>query len=166
MLNAGLKASRRLHTALLYGIRTDTNNFDRYTLAEDISDYSYNMKNADMRLIRRIELNQTPPRYLKYFDYAFHRMNHFRGRQLGFLGSIESSDVFVQFADFYLHLIGTYYMVIAGIIWTYSLLFFAATDGYLKDCVILAQKAFGVYGNSGGHGSAARLEIPLEVLKE
>ena len=31
---------------------------------------------------------------------------------------------------------------------------------------MLAQKAFGVYGNGGGHRSAARMEIPLAVLKQ
>ncbi len=165
LLSAGLKVSRRLHTALLYGIRTDTNNFDRYTIAEDISAYTYNMKNADMRLIRRIELNQTPPRYLKYFDYAFHHMNHFRGRRVGFLGNVESSDVCVQVADFYLHLIGTYYVVVAGIVKERLIIVFRG-DGYRQDCGILAQRAFGAYGNGGGHRSAARLEIPLAVLRE
>lgn len=165
LLCAGLKASRRLHTALLYGIRTDTNNFDRYTVAEDISAYTYNMKNANMRLIRRIELNQTPARYLKYFDYAFHHMTHFRGRRVCFLGNIESSDVCVQVADFYLHLIGTYYVVVAGIVKDRFIIVFRG-DGYRQDCGILAQRAFGAYGNGGGHRSAARLEIPLAVLKK
>jgi nanoRNase/pAp phosphatase (c-di-AMP/oligoRNAs hydrolase) len=67
LLCAGIKSSRLLHTALLYGIKTDTDNFDRETIAEDIGAYTYHMKYANMQLIRRIELNQTPGRYLKYF---------------------------------------------------------------------------------------------------
>jgi nanoRNase/pAp phosphatase (c-di-AMP/oligoRNAs hydrolase) len=165
LLCAGLRASRRLHTALLYGIKTDTDNFERYTIAEDISAYTYHMNHANQRLIRRIELNQTPARYLKYFDHAFHHMHNFRGRRVGFLGNIESSDVCVQVADFYLHLIGTYYVVVAGIVKDRLIIVFRG-DGYRQDCGVLAQKAFGLYGNGGGHRSAARLEIPLAVLRE
>ena len=165
LLCAGLKASRRLHTALLYGIKTDTDNFDRDTIAEDISAYTYHLKYANVQLIRRIELNQTPCRYLKYFDHAFHHINNFRGRRVCFLGNIESSDACVQVADFYLHIIGTYYVVVAGIVKDRFIIIFRG-DGYRQDCGALAQKAFGLYGNGGGHRSAARMEIPLEVLKQ
>lgn len=165
LLCAGLKVSRRLHTALLYGIKTDTDNFDRDTIAEDISAYTYHLKYANMPLIRRIELNQTPCRYLKYFNHAFHHINNFRGRRVCFLGNIESSDACVQVADFYLHIIGTYYVVVAGIVKDKLIIVFRG-DGYRQDCGALAHKAFGLYGNGGGHKSAARMEIPLEVLKQ
>ena len=165
LLCAGIKISRLLHTALLYGIKTDTDNFDRDTAAEDINAYTYHMKYANMQLIRRIELNQTPGGYLKYFDHAFHHMNNFRGRRICFLGTIESPDVCVQVADFYLRLIGTYYVVVAGIVKDRFVIIFRG-DGYRQDCGALAQKAFGVYGNGGGHRSAARMEIPLAVLKQ
>lgn len=162
---AGLKIPRRLHTALLYGIKTDTDNFDRDTIAEDISAYTYHLKYANMQLIRRIELNQTPCRYLKYFDHAFHHINNFRGRRVCFLGNIDSPDACVQVADFYLHIIGTYYVVVAGLVKDRFIIIFRG-DGYRQDCGTLAQKAFGLYGNGGGHRSAARMEIPLEVLKQ
>ncbi len=165
LLCADIKISRLLHTALLYGIKTDTDNFDRDTISEDISAYTYHMKYANMQLIRRIELNQTPGRYLKYFDQAFHHMNNFRGRRVCFLGTIESPDVCVQVADFYLRLIGTYYVVVAGIVKDKLIITFRG-DGYRQDCGALAQKAFGSYGNGGGHRSAARMEIPLAVLSE
>ena len=165
LLCAGIKISRNLHTALLYGIKTDTDNFDRDTIAEDISAYTYHMKYANMRLIRRIELNQTPGRFLKYFDHAFHHMNNFRGRRVCFLGKVESPDVCVQVADFYLRLIGTYYVVVGGIVEDRLIIVFRG-DGYRQDCGALAQKAFGLYGNGGGHRSAARMEIPLKVLQQ
>lgn len=165
LLGAGIRIPRSLHTALLYGIKSDTNNFDRDTIAEDISAYTYHTKYANMRLIRRIELNQTPGRFLKYFDHAFHHLNSFRGRRVCFLGKVESSDVCVQVADFYLRLIGTYYVVVAGIVEDRLIITFRG-DGYRQDCGVLAQKAFGLYGNGGGHRSAARMEIPLKVLHQ
>jgi nanoRNase/pAp phosphatase (c-di-AMP/oligoRNAs hydrolase) len=164
LLCSGIKIPRNLHTALLYGIKTDTGNFDRDTIAEDISAYTYHTKYANLQLIRRIELNQTPGRFLKYFDHAFHHMNNFRGRRVCFLGRVESADVCVQVADFYLRLIGTFYVVVAGIVDERLIITFRG-DGYRQDCGALAQKAFGLYGNGGGHRSAARMEIPLDVLQ-
>ncbi len=164
LLCAHMRIPRSLHTALLYGIKTDTDNFDRATLTEDIRAYTFHSRRANMRLIRRIELNQTPRSYLKYFDHAFHAMKHHRGRRVGFLGAVESPDVCVQVADFYLHLIGTYYVVVAGIVKDKLVIIFRS-DGYRQDCGAIAQGACGLIGQGGGHRSAARMEIPLEVLK-
>jgi nanoRNase/pAp phosphatase (c-di-AMP/oligoRNAs hydrolase) len=165
LLCANIKIPRSLHTALLYGIRTDTDNFDRDTIAEDISAYTYHTKYANMQLIRRIELNQTPDRFLKYFDHAFHHMNNFRGRRICYLGKVESPDVCVQVADFFLRLIGTYYVVVAGIVEDKFIITFRG-DGYRQDCGALAQNAFGSFGSGGGHRGAARMEIPLNILKQ
>jgi nanoRNase/pAp phosphatase (c-di-AMP/oligoRNAs hydrolase) len=165
LLCAQIRIPRNLHTALLYGIKTDTDNFDRDTIAEDISAYTYHSKYANMRLIRRIELNQTPGSFLKYFDYAYHHMKYYRGRRIGFLGHVESPDVCVQVADFYLRLIGTYYVVVAGIVSDKLIIIFRG-DGYRQDCGAVAQKACGLLGQGGGHRSAARIEITLDVLKK
>lgn len=164
LLCARIRTPRMLHTALLYGIKTDTDNFDRETVAEDIRAYLYHARHANMRLIKRIELNQTPISYLKYFDHAFHHMNHFRGRRVGFLGHVESPDVCVQVADFYLRLIGTNYVVVAGIVNEKLIIIFRG-DGYRQDCGAIAQSACGLIGQGGGHRSAARIEIRLDVLK-
>ena len=164
LLCAHIRIPRNLHTALLYGIKTDTDNFDRETIAEDIRAYTYHSRRANIRLIRRMELNQTPISYLKSFDHAFHAMKHYRGRRVGFLGYVESPDVCVQVADFYLHLIGTSYVVVAGIV-NNKLIIVFRSDGYRQDCGALAQGACGLIGQGGGHRSAARIEIPLDVLK-
>lgn len=165
LLCSHVKASRNVHTALMYGIKTDTDNFNRSTIIEDISAYTYHTKYANMQFIRRIELNQTPDRFLKYYNYAYHHMNNFRGRRVCFLGNVESADVCVQIADFYLRLIGTYYVVVAGIVGDRFIIIFRG-DGYRQNCGEMAQRAFGSAGKGGGHRSAARMEIPIDVLKE
>ena len=162
---ARMRIPRNLHTALLYGIKTDTDNFDRDTIAEDIRAYTYHSRHANMRLIRRVELNQTPASYLKYFEHAYRHMKYFRGRRVAFLGNVESPDVCVQVADFYLRLIGTYYVIIAGIVENKLIIIFRG-DGYRQDCGAVAQNACGMIGKGGGHRSAARVEIPMETLTE
>jgi len=165
LLAAKIKIPRKLHTALLYGIKTDTNNFERDTILEDISAYRLNYLRANRQLIRRIELNQIPDRFLKYYDHAFHYRRRYRDRIMCFLGKVESSDACVQVADFFLHFIEVYYVVIAGIVKDKLIITFRG-DGYRQDCGAIAAKAFGKYGSAGGHKSAARVEIPLEKLKD
>jgi nanoRNase/pAp phosphatase (c-di-AMP/oligoRNAs hydrolase) len=165
LLCARVTIPRNLHTALLYGIKSDTDNFDRATIIEDIRAYTYHTKHANMQLIRRIELNQTPGSFLKYYDHAYHHMNNFHGRRVCYLEGVESADVCVQIADFYLRLIGTYYVVVAGTVGDKFIIIFRG-DGYRQDCGAIAQRAFGLIGKGGGHRSAARIEVRLEALKE
>jgi len=59
-----IKIPRNLHTALLYGIKTDTDNFDRATIIEISALTPIITKHANMQFIRRIELNQTPDPFI------------------------------------------------------------------------------------------------------
>jgi nanoRNase/pAp phosphatase (c-di-AMP/oligoRNAs hydrolase) len=165
LLAAKIKISRKLYTALSYGIKTDTNNFERDSSLEDISAYYLAYSHANRPLIRRIELNQIPERFLKYYDYAFHHKRRYRDRIVCFLGKVESADTCVQVADFFLRLVEVYYVVIAGIVKDRLIIVFRG-DGYRQDCGATAIKAFGGYGSAGGHKSAARVEISLEALRE
>ncbi len=164
LLAAQIKISRRLYTALLYGIKTDTNNFERDALLEDVSAYYLTFAMANRPLIRRIELNQIPERFMKHFDHAFHYRRRYRDRVIGYLGRVESTDVCVQVADFFLRLINIYYVVVAGMTKDRLVIVFRG-DGYRQDCGAIAQKAFGAYGSAGGHKSAARVEISLDTLR-
>lgn len=165
LLCAHIAIPRNLHTALMYGIKTDTGNFDRDTSVEDINAYTYHSRRANIQLIQHIELNQTPKRFLKYFDHAYHHIKTFPGGYVCNLGVMESADAGVQVADFYLRLIGVNYVIISGIVGDKFVIIFRA-DGYRRDCGALAQKTFGDLGSGGGHRSAARMEIPLETLRQ
>jgi nanoRNase/pAp phosphatase (c-di-AMP/oligoRNAs hydrolase) len=165
LLAAKIRISKKLHTALLYGIKADTNNFERDVILEDISAYYLNFARANRQLIRRIELNQIPERFLNYFDYAYQHRRRYRDRIISFLGKVESVDACVQVADFFLRLVDIYYVIIAGIVKDRLVIIFRG-DGYRQDVGAIAQKAFANYGNAGGHRSAARVEIPIEKIKE
>ena len=164
LLAARVKIPKRLYTALLYGIRSDTVNFERDASLEDIGAYYLNFMRANRQLIRRIELNQIPDRFLKYFDYAYHYKRRYRDRVICFLGAVESADACVQVADFFLRVINIFYVIIAGIVKDRLIIIFRG-DGYRQDCGSIAMKSFGNIGSAGGHRSAARVEIPVETLK-
>ncbi|MCX7981900.1 MAG: DHH family phosphoesterase [Syntrophales bacterium] len=165
LLAAKIRIPRRLYTALLYGIKSDTNNFERDATLEDIGAYYFTFARANRELIRRIELNQIPERYLKSFEHAFSYRRRYRDRVVCYLGKVESADVCVQVADFYLRVVDIYYVVIAGIVKDKFIIVFRG-DGYRRDCGSIARHAFGKYGSAGGHKSAARVEIPLENLAD
>jgi nanoRNase/pAp phosphatase (c-di-AMP/oligoRNAs hydrolase) len=165
LLAAKVKIPKKLHTALLYGIKADTNNFERDVILEDISAYYLNFARANRQLIRRIELNQIPERFLKYYDYAYRNRRRYRDRIMSFLGRVESVDACVQVADFFLRIVDISYVIIAGIVKERLVIIFRG-DGYRQDCGAIATKAFANYGNAGGHRSAARVEIPIDTIRE
>ncbi len=115
LLVARAKISKRLYTALLYGIKSDTVNFERDVSLEDIGAYYLTFRRANRQLVRRIELNQIPEKFLKYFDYACQHKRRYRDRVIIFLGAVESPDACVQVADFFLRVINIFYVIIAGI---------------------------------------------------
>jgi len=165
LLAAKIKIPKKLYTALLYGIKADTNNFERDVILEDMSAYYLNFARANRQLVRRIELNQIPDRFLKYYDHSYHHRRRYRDRIVSFLGKVESVDACVQVADFYLRLVDIYYVIVAGILKDRLVIVFRG-DGYRQDCGAIAKKAFGNYGSAGGHRSAARVEIPIGTIKE
>ncbi len=165
LLAARVRIPKKLYTALLYGIKSDTNNFERDASLEDIGAYYLTYARANRQLIRRIEMNQIPERYLRYFEHAYFHRRRYRDRVMCFLGKVDTPDVCVQVADFYLRVVNIYYVVIAGIIKDRLVIIFRG-DGYRQDCGNIAVQAFGKFGSAGGHRSAARVEIPLENLKE
>jgi len=165
LLGAKVRIPKKIHTALLYGIKSDTNNLERDVVLEDISAYYLNFTRANRQMIRRIEMNQIPERFLKYFNHAYYTRRRYRDRIISFLGRVESVDACVQVADFFLRLIDIYYVIVAGIVKERLIIIFRG-DGYRQDCGSIAKKAFATYGNAGGHRSAARVEIPIETIKE
>ncbi|HBH86908.1 MAG TPA: phosphoesterase [Syntrophaceae bacterium] len=165
LLAAKIRVPRTIYTALLYGIKADTNNFERDVIVEDIGAYYLNFSRANRQLIRRIEMNLIPERFLKYYNIAYHNRRRYRDRIISFLGKVESVDACVQVADFFLRVIDIYYVIVAGIVKERLVIVFRG-DGYRQDCGAIAKKAFGNYGSAGGHKSAARVEIPFETIKD
>jgi len=165
LLAAKIRVPRTIYTALLYGIKADTNNFERDVIVEDISAYYLNFTRANRQLIRRIEMNLIPERFLKYYNIAYHNRRRYRDRIISFLGKVESVDACVQVADFFLRVVDIYYVIVAGIVKERLVIVFRG-DGYRQDCGAIARKAFGNYGSAGGHKSAARVEIPFDTIKD
>ena len=165
-LNAArIKPSTRLSTALLYGIKTDTNNFERDTRPEDVWAFRYLFPRANKNVLHKVELSELSPEILNYFKMAFDRVKILKDKIFVHMGEIDNPDVCVQLADFLMRVNNISWTIISSVV-DDNLVIVLRSDGYRKNAGKMASKLFGDLGSAGGHRSSARAEIPLSNLKK
>ncbi len=161
---AGIRPSVALATALFYGIKVDTQNFEKKNmqLADSIS-FRYLFDIANRNLVRKFELTELRRSELKYFKIALNEVKASKRRAYVHLGRVGTPDVLVIIADFLNHVDQFDWVLVSGIHGEKLVVIFRC-DGYRKNAGKLAQKTFGEFGPAGGHREAARAEVPLKNL--
>ena len=161
---AGIKPSVALATALYYGIKVDTQDFEKKNmqLADGIS-FRYVFNIANRNLVRKFELTELRRSELKYFKIALNEVKVSKGRAYAHIGRVGTPDILVIIADFLNHVDKFDWVLVSGIHGE-KLVVIIRCDGYRKNAGKLAQKTFGEYGPAGGHREAARSEVPLKNL--
>jgi nanoRNase/pAp phosphatase (c-di-AMP/oligoRNAs hydrolase) len=165
VMAAKIKPSRVLATALLYGIKTDTRNFERHTLIEDIEAFRYLFEYADHNILRKIEISDLSLSDTKFFHKALERKHVVRDRIFVYLDQVPSSDILVEVAEFMLKIHDISWSIVSGIHQD-NLIIIVRNHGHRKDAGRLIRRAFGSLGCAGGHQAMARAEIPLSHLSE
>ena len=161
---ANIKPSKKLAAGLFYAIKTDTDNFVRQTLIEDIRAFQFLYRHANLNIVNKVERSELRPDFLKYFEIALANKRIRKGRVFSLIGSVVNPDVCVLLADFFLKVSSVDWSIIAGL-YDNKLVVIFRNDGLRKDAGKVAKESFGHLGSAGGHKSAARAEIPLEMLK-
>ncbi|SMC27377.1 DHHA1 domain-containing protein [Desulfacinum hydrothermale DSM 13146] len=162
---ARIHPSQTLATALIYGIKTDTQNFERQSREEDVRAFHYLFGKANHNVLRKIEISDLALKDLNYFREALENKTVSRDRIYTHLPKVPSADILVILADFLLKVHDISWSIVSGVVGN-TLVVIVRNDGYRKDAGKSIQKAFGAYGSAGGHKAAARAEIPLENLHE
>jgi nanoRNase/pAp phosphatase (c-di-AMP/oligoRNAs hydrolase) len=162
---ARIVPSQGLATALYHAIKTDTDDFKRQTLAEDLQAFQYLFRRANIQLARRIAQADLRFDYLKYFKTALQFMRLRKGRVFVHLGVVANPDVCVVLADFFMRIHTVSWSIISGIC-DKKLVIIFRNDGARKNAGRVAQEGFGSFGSAGGHKTAARAEINLADSKE
>jgi nanoRNase/pAp phosphatase (c-di-AMP/oligoRNAs hydrolase) len=162
---AKIKPSTKLAAGLFYAIKTDTNNFVRQTLIEDIKAFQFLYRHANLNIVNKIERSELRLEFLKYFKIALDGKRIRKGRAFVHLGPVINPDVCVLLADFLIKISSVDWSIITGL-YDQNLIIILRNDGLRKDAGKLAQKSFAAVGSAGGHKSSARAEIPLENLKK
>ncbi len=158
-----IKPSVALATALIYGIKTDTNNFEKECTIQDVLCFQYLFKHMNRHLLHKIEASNIRRSELKYFRRAFEEVKIRKKRLLAHIGRVPNPDILVIIADFFNHVHEIGWVFISGE-YKDRLVVIIRCDGYRKDAGKLAQKVFGSLGFAGGHREKARAEVPLEKL--
>jgi nanoRNase/pAp phosphatase (c-di-AMP/oligoRNAs hydrolase) len=161
---AKIRPSKSLATALVYAIRADTRNFEAGALDEDVKAFHFLFPYANMHLLSRIETAEMGLEELPYFQQALANRRIRKGKIFSYLGRVHSLDTLVLVADFFMKCHEVTWTVVYGI-YRKNLVVVIRNDGLRKNAGSLASKAFGPFGNAGGHRAMARAEIPLVNLE-
>jgi nanoRNase/pAp phosphatase (c-di-AMP/oligoRNAs hydrolase) len=160
---AGMVPSVALATALFYGIKVDTQDFEQKSVLGDGISFRYLFNIANRDLVRKFELTDLRRSELKYFTIALAELKYSKGRYYSHVGRVRSPDVLVIVADFLNHVGEIDWVFVSGIHGEKLVVIFRS-DGYRKSAGKLANNIFGSLGSAGGHKGAARAEVPLKNL--
>jgi nanoRNase/pAp phosphatase (c-di-AMP/oligoRNAs hydrolase) len=161
---AKIKPSPRLATALLYGIKTDTDNFARTSTANDINAFRYLYQFANVHMITKIESSVMTKKTLASFRVAIENLVFVKDKAFIHMGKVNNPDILVIIADFFLKMAEATWCIVSGV-YGQKLIIIFRNAGFRLDAGRMAQRLFGRWGPAGGHRSAARAEIPLHELE-
>ncbi|HXX92068.1 MAG TPA: DHH family phosphoesterase [Planctomycetota bacterium] len=160
---AGLRMSKKIATALFYGLKVDTGNLTRNVSDADVSAFRYLRMRTDENMVRTIELSQLPVETLDYFAIAIANKKIARDTAFAYLGTIPNPDMCVHVADFFIKLSGISWVIVACRSKEKVVAVFRS-DGFRKHAGKLAEQLFNDYGSAGGHRTMARAELELSRL--
>jgi nanoRNase/pAp phosphatase (c-di-AMP/oligoRNAs hydrolase) len=164
LYSLNIRPGKLLATALLYGIKTDTQSFERKFCDVDIRAFRYLTKFYNPLLLQKIVRSEFHKEWLKYFSLAFRKVKLLGHGASVFMGKVESPDILVILADFFLRIHNISWDMISGIHQD-SLVVVFRGDGLRKDMGKLSSQMFGNIGTAGGHKQMARAEISLDKIE-
>lgn len=162
--NLGIRPGKLLATALFYGIKTDTANFERPFVEADIRAYHRLIKLADQGLLRKIARSEYHIQWLPYFTRALNGLHAVKGGIYTFVGEVENADMLVFIADFLMRVHEVRWTAVCGVSEGKVVVIFRG-DGVGRDLGRMAAQHFGDIGSAGGHKTMARAEIPLAAME-
>jgi nanoRNase/pAp phosphatase (c-di-AMP/oligoRNAs hydrolase) len=163
---AKIRPSARLATALFYGIKTDTGDFVKGSLSNDINALRYLYPFANMNIIKKIESSEMTRRTLESYKLAMERVLFYKGVAFTYMDRVESPDVLVLVADFFMKLAEATWSIASGLFDDRLIVIFR-NAGLKGDAGRAAQRiSKKIGGSGGGHKSAGRAEVPLENVLE
>lgn len=152
-----------LATALMYGIRTDTNNFRRNVHPADFSAAAFLHPFVDQEILEQLTSPDISTETLDVIGEAIKNRKVKGSILVTTVGMIRDRDALVQAADYLLRLEGITTVLVIGISEDKILVCARNRDIRLNIGEIMA-RAYGDIGSAGGHAHAAAAEIPLGIF--
>ncbi|QER41245.1 phosphoethanolamine methyltransferase [Thermodesulfobacterium sp. TA1] len=158
-----IKPSVYLATALVYGIKTDTDNFEKSANLHDVIAFQKLYKFMNKHLLSKIESASLRRSELRYVKIALDQLKFRKNRMFTYVGKVSNTDVLVLIADFLNKVYETSWVFVAGE-YKKVLTIIIRCDGYKKNAGKMANRLFKDIGFAGGHREKARAEIPFSNL--
>lgn len=160
---ARIKPNHKLATGLFYAIKTDTANFERKAINEDMRAFQFLFKHANIHMARKIEHVDLRLDFIEDFKKALNDHVLSRNKIFVNLGSIKNTDVCVLIADFFMRFNLIAWSVVFGM-HEDKLIIVVRNDGSRKNAGNLMYNKFGEFGSAGGHQSMARAEVHVSKV--
>ena len=154
----------KLATALLYGIKTDTQYLGRQTSRKDMLSFAYLHASHSAALLRRIERPALPVEGLRALGRALSKSEVRDGIHILVLGRVRE-DVIPQVADMALQADGAEWAIAVGIV-DRNIVFSVRNVGYVRAAGEVVRAVVEGLGVGGGHRSMAKGIIPLKAFRE
>jgi nanoRNase/pAp phosphatase (c-di-AMP/oligoRNAs hydrolase) len=160
----GLELTARLATALVYGIKSDTQLLGRETSREDMTAFAFLHAWHSPALLRRIERPALPTDGLRALGRALSKTSVEEGIHLLVLGRV-GEEVIPQVADLGLQAEGAEWSIAAGTVGS-NLVFSVRNVGHVRAAGDVVRRVVEGLGVGGGHRSMAKGIIPLTAFRE
>jgi len=159
-----IEVGPRLATALLYGIKSDTQYLGRETSRKDMMSFAYLHASHSPALLRRIERPALPLDGLRALGRALAKAELRDGIHMLILGRVRE-DVIPQVADMALQAEGAEWAIAVGQVGS-NLVFSVRNVGYVRAAGEVVRAVVEGLGVGGGHRSMAKGIIPLKAFRE
>jgi nanoRNase/pAp phosphatase (c-di-AMP/oligoRNAs hydrolase) len=165
LVAAGDILSKKMASALWYGLRTDSDNLSRPVHTADLAAYVYLYRRSNRDIIQWLDQSEVPSAYRDYFIMGLQTLSPGDKRLVVYLGEVPSGDVCVMLADFLSRFIGLHWVAVGGIVKSKLHVVFRR-GAYDVNVGRIARTKLGQCGSAGGHQDKARAEIPLKLIAE
>ena len=159
-----IEVGPRLATALLYGIKSDTQYLGRETSRKDMMSFAYLHASHSPALLRRIERPALPLDGLRALGRALAKAELRDGIHMLILGRVRE-DVIPQVADMALQAEGAEWAIAVGQVGS-NLVFSVRNVGYVRAAGEVVRAVVEGLGVGVGHRSMAKGIIPLKAFRE
>jgi nanoRNase/pAp phosphatase (c-di-AMP/oligoRNAs hydrolase) len=154
LLAAGIRLTHPLATALIYAIRSETQDFSREFTGPDKAIYDHFFSQANHHLLARIQNPRLPLSYFGNLHEALERLEAVDSLILSHLGEIDQPDIVPEIADLLLRMAGRTWSLCTGY-YGDRLYLSIRTTNPRADAGSLMRRLIGRRGKGGGHGRTA-----------
>jgi nanoRNase/pAp phosphatase (c-di-AMP/oligoRNAs hydrolase) len=163
----GRTPGRGLATALLYGIKTDTDSLMRGVTPADVAAYAYLQEHADLNVVRRFERPSYAGHTAQALGRALASVNYDDDLCVAYMGELDADEghVLADLADFCLAIENVTWVAAAALL-EGELVLTLRHAGGSPGAGAVAREVAKLGGSGGGHATMARVTLPRATASD